>query len=126
MNSESHVAERDEIKSLEGKHQPAEYVHRDEREWETIRWPGQTGKMLFHPRPERPTDQCRNRRYEAGRTSPVAHHEFAQFWYNTSANSGSAATLCAGTMVLPGPSHRIAFRPQQEVNAFCSIGTDDR
>jgi hypothetical protein len=30
--------------------------HIDEIEWETIRWPGETGKMLFHPRPERPTE----------------------------------------------------------------------
>jgi hypothetical protein len=27
----------------------------DEMQWETIRWPGETGKMLFHPRPENPT-----------------------------------------------------------------------
>ncbi len=38
------------------KHQPMEVRHRDEVEWETIRWPGETGKMLFHPRPERPTE----------------------------------------------------------------------
>ena len=30
-------------------HQPMEVRHRDELEWETIRWPGETGKMLFHP-----------------------------------------------------------------------------
>ena len=41
---------------VESLHRPAEFVHRDEREWETIRWPGQTGKMLFHPHPERPTE----------------------------------------------------------------------
>jgi hypothetical protein len=37
-------------------HQPMEARHRDELEWETIRWPGETGKMLFHPRPDRPTE----------------------------------------------------------------------
>ena len=44
--------------------------HRDELEWETIRWPGETGKMMFHPRPERPTEP------NAGilRLAPGAHH----------------------------------------------------
>ena len=37
-------------------HRPFEARHRDDLEWETIRWPGETGKMLFHPRPERPTE----------------------------------------------------------------------
>ena len=66
----------------EARHQPPEYVHRDEREWETIRWPGQTGKMLFHPRAERPTDPNAGIvRYEPGSHHPLHHHEFAQVWY---------------------------------------------
>ena len=36
-------------------HQPMEVRHRDELKWETTRWPGETGKMLFHPRAARPT-----------------------------------------------------------------------
>ena len=36
-------------------HLPYEARHIDDVEWETIRWPGETGKMLFHPTPERPT-----------------------------------------------------------------------
>ena len=63
-------------------HQPMEARHRDELEWETIRWPGETGKMLFHPRPERATEP------NAGilRLAPCAHHprhnhDFAQIWY---------------------------------------------
>jgi hypothetical protein len=32
-----------------------EAVHEDERAWETLRFPGQSSKMLFHPRPERPS-----------------------------------------------------------------------
>lgn len=66
----------------EALHRPAEFVHRDEREWETIRWPGQTGKMLFHPRPERPTEPNAGIvRYEAGGRHPLHHHDFAQVWY---------------------------------------------
>lgn len=64
------------------KHQPAEYVHRDEREWETIRWPGQTGKMLFHPNPDRPTEPNAGIvRYEPGANHPMHRHDFAQVWY---------------------------------------------
>ena len=37
-------------------HKPYEARHLEEVDWETIRWPGETGKMLFHPRPERPTE----------------------------------------------------------------------
>src|SRR6185436_15380703 len=36
-------------------HLPYIVRHVDDVDWETIRWPGETGKMLFHPRPERPT-----------------------------------------------------------------------
>ena len=63
-------------------HQPCEAVHLDEREWETIRWPGETGKMLFHPRPERPTEPNAGFvRYEPGAHHPMHRHDFAQVWY---------------------------------------------
>jgi len=68
--------------AAQDKHQPCEAVHLDEREWETIRWPGQTGKMLFHPRPERPTEPNAGIvRYEPGANHPLHRHEFAQVWY---------------------------------------------
>ncbi len=35
---------------------PPTVRHIDDVEWETVRWPGETGKMLFHPRPENPTE----------------------------------------------------------------------
>ena len=57
-------------------------MHRDEREWETIRWPGQTGKMLFHPRADRPTEPNAGIvRYEPGSHHPLHRHDFAQVWY---------------------------------------------
>jgi hypothetical protein len=58
---------------------PPTVRHVDEMEWETIRWPGETGKMLFHPTPERPTTP----------------------------NAGLLNTKTGGTMVIvqyPGPS----------------------
>ena len=64
------------------RHQPCEIKHRDDLEWETIRWPGETGKMLFHPRPERPTEPNAGiLRLEPGAHHPIHNHEFAQVWY---------------------------------------------
>src|ERR1700688_3392052 len=60
------------------RHQPCEIRHRDDVEWETIRWPGETGKMLFHPRPERPTEPNAGiLRLEPGAYHPEHYHGFA-------------------------------------------------
>ena len=58
------------------------FMHRDDQDWETIRWPGQTGKMLFHPRPGDPNEPNAGLvRYEPGSHHPLHSHEFAQVWY---------------------------------------------
>jgi quercetin dioxygenase-like cupin family protein len=63
-------------------HLPMEARHRDEVEWETIRWPGETGKMMFHPRAERPTEPNAGiLRLEPGAYHPLHYHDFAQVWY---------------------------------------------
>ena len=63
-------------------HLPYEVRHVDDAVWETIRWPGQMGKMLFHPRPERPTEPNAGIvRYEPGSYHPEHYHGFAQVWY---------------------------------------------
>ena len=63
-------------------HQPLEAVHADARPWETLRWPGQWSKMLFHPRAERPTEPNAGLvRYEPGSHHPFHKHDFAQVWY---------------------------------------------
>ena len=63
-------------------HLSMEAVHQDERAWETLRWPGQWSKMLFHPRPERPTEPNAGLvRYEPGAHHPSHKHDFAQVWY---------------------------------------------
>jgi len=65
-----------------GRHLPYEVKHVDDVEWETIRWPGETGKMLFHPRPERPTEPNAGiLRLEPGAHHPIHNHDFAQVWY---------------------------------------------
>jgi hypothetical protein len=63
-------------------HLPFEARHVDEVEWETIRWPGESGKMLFHPRPERPTEPNAGiLRLAPGAHHPEHYHGFAQVWY---------------------------------------------
>jgi hypothetical protein len=62
--------------------QPAEYRHPDDMAWETLRFPGQTSKMVFHPTPERPTEPNAGLvRYEPGAFHPRHRHDFAQVWY---------------------------------------------
>ena len=73
-----------------------EYRHIDEQPWETIRWPGQESKMMFHPRPERPTEPNAGLvRYEPGSHHPRHRHDFAQVWYILEGSSGSATSSMA-------------------------------
>lgn len=61
---------------------PGEFRHIDDMDWETLRFPGQHSKMLFHPRPERPTEPNAGFvRYEPGAHHPLHRHDFAQVWY---------------------------------------------
>lgn len=94
-------------------HQPFEARHRDDLEWETIRWPGETGKMLFHPRPERPTEPNAGiLRLEPGAHHPVHRHDFAQVWYILEGEFHiGAGTYGAGTMIFhPDPHFEDDFR----------------
>ncbi len=66
----------------QSKDHPAEFRHIDDMAWETLRFPGQHSKMLFHPRPECPTEPNAGFvRYEAGAHHPLHRHDFAQVWY---------------------------------------------
>lgn len=68
--------------AVKATHHPMQVVHVDEREWETIRWPGQMGKMLFHPSPDRPTEPNAGLvRFDPGSHHPLHSHDFAQIWY---------------------------------------------
>jgi quercetin dioxygenase-like cupin family protein len=63
-------------------HAPYQTKHFDSVDWETIRWPGETGKMLFHPRPENPTEPNAGiLRLEPGAHHPEHYHGFAQVWH---------------------------------------------
>ena len=59
-----------------------EYRHVDDMAWETLRFPGQHSKMVFHPRPERPSEPNTGFvRYAPGAYHPRHRHDFAQVWY---------------------------------------------
>jgi mannose-6-phosphate isomerase-like protein (cupin superfamily) len=86
-------------------HLPYDIRHIDDVEWETIRWPGETGKMLFHPRPERPTEPNAGvLRLEPGAYHPEHYHGFAQVWYVL---KGEFRTETGGEILIvqyPGPT----------------------
>lgn len=62
--------------------QPGRFRHIDDMQWETLRFPGQLSKMLFHPRSENSTEPNAGFvRYEPGAHHPLHRHDFAQIWY---------------------------------------------
>ena len=90
-----------------GKNPPPTVRHIDEIEWETIRWPGETGKMLFHPRPENPTEPNAGLlRFEKGAHHPWHRHDFAQIWYVLDGEfKVGGKTPGPGTMFFHGDPH---------------------
>jgi len=87
-------------------HQPYEIRHVDDMGWEKIRWPGETGKMLFHPTPERPTTPNAGiLRLEPGGWHPEHYHGFAQVWYILKGEFRIGDKLCTpGSMLFyPDP-----------------------
>ena len=106
-------------------HLPMEAVHVDDREWETLRWEGQWSKMLFHPRPERPTEPNAGLvRYEPGAHHPRHQHDFAQVWYIVEGEfSIGGKTYRPGTMLFyPIPTSRSRWSPRTGASCFsCSI-----
>ncbi len=66
---------------LDGHHAP-QYVDANAMPWETLRFPGQHSKMVFHPRAENPTEPNAGFvRYEPGAHHPLHRHDFAQVWH---------------------------------------------
>ncbi|MEQ8252708.1 cupin domain-containing protein [Oceanibaculum nanhaiense] len=96
-------------------HRPFEARHRDDIDWETIRWPGETGKMLFHPRPERPTEPNAGiLRLEPGAHHPLHKHDFAQIWYILEGEFRiGGGTYGPGTMIFhPDPHFEDEFKTE--------------
>ncbi len=86
---------------------PAAIRHIDEVEWETIRWPGETGKMLFHPSVDQPTaPNAGLLRFAPGAHHPWHRHDFAQVWFILEGEFHIAGRVCGpGTMLYHGDSH---------------------
>jgi hypothetical protein len=98
--------------------------HRDELEWETIRWPGETGKMLFHPRQERPTEPNAGiLRLEPGAHHPLHYHDFAQVWYILEGSFQIGGRECGpGTMIFhPDPHYEDDFHTTR-IDSTCRSG----
>jgi hypothetical protein len=92
-----------------------EAVHQDEREWETLRFGATQSKMLFHPRPERPTEPNAGFvRYAPGASYPVHRHDFAQVWYILEGEfTIGGRTYGPGTMAFhPDPHYEAEMRTE--------------
>ena len=81
--------------------------HQDDMAWETLRFPGQLSKMLFHPNAARPTEPNAGFvRYEAGSQYPMHRHDFAQVWYILEGKfTIGAETHGPGTMIFHPDPH---------------------
>ena len=86
---------------------PPQYRHIDEQPWETLRWPGQESKMMFHPRSEHPTEPNAGLvRYEPGSHHPRHRHDFAQVWYILEGEfEMGGRTYGTGTIAYMGDPH---------------------
>jgi quercetin dioxygenase-like cupin family protein len=62
---------------------PIVAIHRIDEFYQILRQPETLlSKMMFHPRPERPTKPAAGFvRYEPGAYHPLHRHDFAQIWY---------------------------------------------
>ena len=91
-------------------HHAFEARHLDRIEWETIRWPGETG-----PRPERPTEPNAGiLRLEPGAYHPEHYHGFAQVWHILNGEFMIDGTLYGPGTVLfhPDPHFEGEFRTE--------------
>ena len=78
-----------------------------EMDWETLRFPGQTSKMVFHPTADEPTVPNTGLvRYEPGSFHPRHRHDFAQVWYILEGTFKIGERVCGpGTVVFHPDSH---------------------
>ena len=84
------------------------YIHVDEMDWETLRFPGQHSKLVLQPTPDDPTHP------NAGfvpvsnrvRITPAILHQFAQVWYVLEGEFRiGARTVGPGTVVFHADPH---------------------
>src|ERR1700730_6366101 len=81
MKSTSVLKTGERDMSASGTHNPPEFKHAEDMEWEMGRF-GNLTKFLFDPRPERPTEPNAGfLKYPPGASFPLHRHDFAQVWY---------------------------------------------
>ena len=69
-----------QVTRLIGERAPHRAVHVDDLEWKRIRWPGEWGKIAFHPSEADPTEPLFGvTRFEPGGHFPDHAHDFAQY-----------------------------------------------
>lgn len=83
------------------------YRHIDDMAWETLRFPGQHSKMLFHPSADQPTRPNTGLvKFEPGAHHPLHRHDFAQVWYILEGTFKIGGRACTpGTIVYHSDPH---------------------
>jgi len=83
------------------------YRHIDDMDWETLRFPGQHSKMLFHPGPDEPKQPNAGLvKFEPGAHHPRHRHDFAQIWYIVEGTFRIGERMCTpGTVVYHSDPH---------------------
>ena len=100
---------------------PHRVVHVDELEWKKVRWPGEFGKIAFHPRLDSPTEPIVGiTKFEPGGGFPDHAHDFTQVWYILEGDCViDGQTLGPGTIVFhPDPHVEREMRTQNGVTIF--------
>lgn len=83
------------------------YRHVDDMSWETLRFPGEHSKMLFHPGAQGGAEPNSGLvRFEPGAHHPRHRHDFAQIWYILEGTFRIGTRNCGpGTVIYHGDPH---------------------
>ena len=121
--AEDKVISEKKVKTLISERQQHRVVHEDDLEWQRIRWPGEWGKVAFHPREGDPTEPIFGiTRFDPGGHFPDHAHEFAQVWYILEGKCTVAGeTIETGSFVFhPDPHVERELHTEQGVTLlFC-------
>ena len=114
MTEETIISER-KVKNLVKERRQHKVVHENDIEWQKIRWPGEWGKVAFHPRADDPTEPIFGiTRFDPGGHFPDHAHDFAQVWYILEGKCTVAGeTIVSGSFVYhPDPHVEREFTPR--------------
>ncbi len=116
-------AQEKRVAKLIEQREPHRVVHEDDLEWRKIRWPGEWGKIAFHPTEDDPTTPLFGvTKFEPGGWFPDHAHEFAQIWYVLEGECTVNGETCrAGSFVYhPDPHVERELKTENGVSiVFC-------